>query len=211
LILKINADNPQERLINQVVETLEKGGIIIYPTDTVYGIGCDIKNKAAVERICLIKGVDPQKTNFSCICESPAIISEYASGVSTPVYKLMKQVLPGPYTFILKASKRIPSHFQSKKKSVGIRVVDHKIPTAIVARLGNPILTTSLKDTDDILEYITDPELIFERYKKLVDIVIDGGIGGSIASTVIDCSEEDGTVTVVREGLGPIDVLDIQE
>lgn len=209
MLLKINPENPQERLIEQVVETLRNGGLIIYPTDTVYGLGCDIKNKKAIERLCQLKGVAPEKTNFSCICADVSILSEYASGVSTKVYKIMKQVLPGPYTFILRASKNIPSYFQSRKKTVGIRVVNNEIPTAIVRALGNPIVTTSLKHEDKIREYNTDPELIYERYEKLVDIVIDGGVGGNVASTIIDCSEDD-SVIVVREGLGSIDFLDIQ-
>jgi tRNA threonylcarbamoyl adenosine modification protein (Sua5/YciO/YrdC/YwlC family) len=211
LLLKINPENPQERLINQVVECLNDGGVIIYPTDTVYGMGCDIKNKKAIERLCKIKNVSPEKTNFSCICEDVSIISNYATGVSTRVYKLMKQALPGPYTFILKASKNVPSHFQSRKKTVGIRVVDNAIPTEIVRKLGNPIVTTSLKHETGVEEYNTDPELIYERYAKLVDIVIDGGIGGHTASTIIDCSGGDDEVIVVREGLGSLDILEIRE
>lgn len=209
LLLKINPENPQERLIEQVVQTLKDGGLIIYPTDTVYGLGCDIKNKKAIERLCQLKGVSPEKTNFSCICADVGILSEYATNVSTNVYKMMKHALPGPYTFILRASKNIPSHFQSRKKTVGIRVVANNIPTEIVKALGNPIVTTSLKHEDSILEYNTDPELIYERYSKLVDIVIDGGMGGNVASTIIDCSEDD-NIVIVREGLGPIDFLDIQ-
>lgn len=197
--------------MERVVETLKDGGVIIYPTDTVYGLGCDINNKKAVERVAQIKGVNPANANFSCICEDVSIISEYAAQVSTPVFKLMKQLLPGPYTIIVKASKSIPSHFQSKKKTVGIRVVDHNIPTEIVRRLGNPILTTSLKGDDEVLEYNTDPELIYERYKKLVDIVIDGGFGGNMPSTVIDCSQGDDNIAVLREGLGPIDMFEIEE
>ena len=210
MLIHINPDNPQERLIDTVVESLRVGGLIIYPTDTVYGLGCDIRNKKAVEQLCQIKGLDPEKTHFSCICESVSIISDYATGVDTQVYKLMKQSLPGPYTFILKASKKIPSHFLSKKKTVGIRVVDHKIPTEIVRRLGNPIVTTSLRDDDDAQEYRTDPELMYDKYRKLVNIVIDGGPGGVEPSTIIDCSEE-GKIIIVREGLGSIDMLEMAE
>ncbi|MCS6903863.1 MAG: L-threonylcarbamoyladenylate synthase [Bacteroidia bacterium] len=206
MLLKIHKDNPQPRLIEKVVECLKNDGVIIYPTDTVYGLGCDIKSKKAIERICLIKNLDPEKNHFSCICENVSIISEYAVGVSTPVYKLMKKALPGPYTFILKASKNIPRHFQSPKKTVGIRVVDHPIPTEIVRLLGNPIVTTSLKHEDEIIEYNTDPELIYEKYKKLVDIVIDAGAGGNIPSTVIDCSDEN-NITVLREGLGDPSII----
>lgn len=206
MLLRINKDNPQERLIDQVVECLQNDGVIIYPTDTVYGLGCNIHSKKAIERVCRIKNANPEKVNFSCICEDLSIVSEYANGVSTPIYKLMKKTLPGPYTFILKASKKIPRHFQSTKKTVGIRVVDHLIPTMIVRKLGNPIVTTSLKHEDEILEYRTDPELIYERYEKFVDIVIDGGYGGNVPSTIIDCSEED-EIILIREGLGAIDIL----
>lgn len=205
MLLKINKDNPQERLLEKVVEALRNDGVIIYPTDTVYGLGCDINSKKAIERICQIKGVDPEKVSFSCICSDVSILSDYAVGVSTPIYKLMRRALPGPYTFIVKASKKIPRHFQSKRKTVGIRVVDNNIPTEIVRMLGNPILTTSLKTDPEAEEYATDPELIFERYQKLVDFVIDGGIGGINASTVIDCTEDE--PIVLREGLGSLDVL----
>ncbi len=211
LLLKINPENPQDRHIDRVVECLRDGGVIIYPTDTVYGLGCDIKNRKAIERVAQIKGVDPSRTNFSCICPDLSILADYTTGVSNTVFKLMKAALPGPYTFILPASKNVPSFFQSKKKTVGIRVVSNPIPTLIVQRLGNPIVTTSLKHDDEILEYNTDPELIFERWGKLVDIVIDGGPGGNIASTIIDCSEGEGQITVLREGLGSLDLLDIQD
>jgi tRNA threonylcarbamoyl adenosine modification protein (Sua5/YciO/YrdC/YwlC family) len=207
ILLKIHKENPQERLLQKVVACLQNDGVIIYPTDTVYGLGCDIKSKKAIERICLIKNLSPEKANFSCICQDLSIISEYAIGVTTPVYKLMKKALPGPYTFILKASKNIPRHFQSPKKTVGIRVVDNPIPTEIVRLLGNPIVTTSLKHEDEILEYNTDPELIYDRYKKVVDIVIDGGAGGNIPSTVIDCSNEN-EILVLREGLGDPGIID---
>ena len=211
LLLNINPETPQDRHIDRVVECLRDGGVIIYPTDTVYGLGCDIKNRKAIERVAQIKGVDPARTNFSCICPDLSILADYTTGVSNTVYKLMKAALPGPYTFILPASKNVPSFFQSKKKTVGIRIVSNPIPTLIVQRLGNPIVTTSLKHDDQVLEYNTDPELIFERWGKLVDIVIDGGPGGNIASTIIDCSEGEGQITVLREGLGSLDLLDIQD
>ncbi|MCS7074814.1 MAG: L-threonylcarbamoyladenylate synthase [Bacteroidia bacterium] len=206
MLLKINPQNPQERLLNKVVDCLRDDGVIIYPTDTVYGIGCDIHSKKAIERICRIKGVKAEKANFSCICESLSIISEYAIHVSTPIYKMMKRVLPGPYTFILQASKKIPRHFQSDKKTVGIRIVNHKIPTEIVRLLGNPIVTTSLKIPDTILEYPTDAEIIYEMYEKLVDIVIDGGPGGIHASTIVDCSSGE-DFEIIREGLGSTEDL----
>jgi tRNA threonylcarbamoyl adenosine modification protein (Sua5/YciO/YrdC/YwlC family) len=203
-LLRINPDNPQPRLIQQVVNILENDGVVIYPTDTVYALGCDIKSKKGLEKIAQIKGLSLEKAHFSCICESVGIISDFAVGVSTPVYKTMKRLLPGPYTFILKASKKIPHFFLSDKKTVGIRVVNHKIPTEIVRLLGNPLVTTSLRDDDN--EYPTDAELIYEKYKKQVDCVIEGGPCGWIASTVIDCTGD--KPVVVRAGLGPVDVLE---
>jgi tRNA threonylcarbamoyl adenosine modification protein (Sua5/YciO/YrdC/YwlC family) len=213
MLLTIHPQHPPERLLRQVVECLQRGGVVIYPTDTVYGIGCDINNKSAIERVARIKGVDPAKENFACICHDVGIISTYAVQVSTPLYKLMKSALPGPYTFILKASKTIPRHFQSRKKTVGIRVPDHKVPTELVRLLGNPILTASLKDEDELRQYTTDPELIHERYHKLVDIVIDSGPGGTVPSTIIDASEQDALgnekLVVVREGKGELAHLNI--
>jgi len=206
MLLRINPQNPQQRLIERVVECLRGGGVIIYPTDTVYGLGCDIKNKRAIERLAQLKGTTIEKANFACILADLSDISEYAVQISTPVYKTMKRALPGPYTFILRASKTIPHFFVSNKKTVGIRVVDHSIPSEIVRQLGNPIVTTSLRDEDLYEEYFSDPELIHERYKGLVDIVIDGGYGGLIPSTIIDCSEDE--FKVIREGLGPVDFPD---
>lgn len=205
--LRIHPENPQERLIQKVVDSLRKGGVVIYPTDTLYAMGCDINNKKALERVCRIKGIKPEKANFSCICESLKIIGEYSVRVTTPVYKLMKRALPGPYTFILEASKSIPRHFQSSKKTVGIRVVDHPIPTAIVEQLGNPILSTSLHSDDSFMEYPSDPEEIYEQYKNLVDIVVDGGWGNLVPSTVINCSNGEDNIEVIREGLGSLDIL----
>lgn len=204
MIIEIHPKNPQERLIKKVVEILKKDGVIIYPTDTVYAIGCDIHSKKAIEKICRIKGVNPEKEHFACICESVSIVSEYAVQVSTPIYKLMKRVFPGPYTFILNASKNIPRHFQSKKKTIGIRVVDHQIPTAIVRELGNPILTSSLKSDDEFLEYMTDAEAIDEKFGHLVDCVIDGGACGLIPSTLVDCATDPDEWTIIREGLGDL-------
>lgn len=209
MLLAIHPTDPQQRLIDRAVEVLADGGVIIYPTDTVYGLGCDILNRKAIERVARLKGVDPEKANFACICADLSIVADYAVNVSTPVYKLMRQALPGPYTFILRASKNIPHYFQSRKKSVGIRVVDHPIPTRIVERLGHPILTTSLKDEQHYLEYPTDPREIYERYQRLVDLVIDGGPGGVEPSTIIDCSGGEGEIRVVREGKGPLAELGI--
>jgi len=207
LLIQIHKDNPQERLLKQVVECLLDGGVIIYPTDTVYGIGCDIKNKKAIEKICRIKGIRPEKASFSCICSDLKDLSEYAVHVNTPVYKMMKRALPGPFTFILQASGQIPRYFQSNKKTVGIRVPDHTIPVALVRLLGNPLVNTSLHDEDEIIEYTTDPDKIYERYSKLVDIVIDGGYGDNSPSTVIDCSMSDDAWEILRVGKGDIDLL----
>ncbi len=205
MLIVIHPENPQERLIKQVVECLKSDGVIIYPTDTVYAMGCDIKSKKAIEKICRIKGVNPEKEHFACIAENVKIISDYAIQVSTPIYKVMKKVLPGPYTFILKASKNIPRHFQSKRKTIGIRVVNHNIPTEIVKKLGNPILTTSLKSDDTYLEYMNDAKEIYQKYGKLVDMVIDGGNCGLIPSTLVDCSDDE--IIVLREGLGDTEIL----
>lgn len=209
MLITIHQDSPQERLIKQVADCLRNGGIIIYPTDTVYGLGCDINNKKAVEKLCRIKGIKPEKANLSCICEDLKTMGKYTLHVHTPLFKMMRRVLPGPFTFIVEASHEIPRHFQSRRKTVGIRVVDNAIATAIVKALGNPIVSTSLREDDDINEYITDPELIHEKYEKLVDMVIDGGIGGYEGSTIIDCSNEN-EIIVVREGAGKIEDLGIE-
>lgn len=195
-------ENPDPRKISQVIDVLEKGGVIIYPTDTVYGMGCDIFNQKAIERIGLIKGVKPKKEHFSFICYDLSNISEYTRSLSTPVFKLMKKALPGPFTFILAANNKVPKLLNSKKKTVGIRVPGHSIPRLLVKELGQPILTTSIRDEDDVIEYSTDPELIYEKYKDLVDVVIDGGYGNNVASTVVDCSSDQ--IEVIREGLGDI-------
>jgi tRNA threonylcarbamoyl adenosine modification protein (Sua5/YciO/YrdC/YwlC family) len=205
MLVRIYPDNPQERQILAVVDCLRKGGVIIYPTDTVYGIGCDINNRKAVERICQIRNIKPDKAQFSFICSDLSNISEYCSQVDNTIFKLMKRVLPGPYTFILGATGKVPKIFQSKKHTVGIRIPDHNIPLAIVRALGNPILTASVHDADQMIEYSTDPELIHERFENLVDIVIDGGYGGTEASTVLNCST--GEIEIVREGKGAIDFL----
>ena len=200
ILLKIYPQTPQISKIDTVVEHLKKGGVIIYPTDTIYGMGCDIYNKKAVERVCRIKGIKPQNLNLSFICQDISQISEYAKRIDTPVYKILKRALPGPFTFILESSSKVPKILSVSKKTVGVRVPDHNIPRLIVERLGNPILTTSIKNVDEIIEYTTDPEIIYDDFKKVVDIVVDGGLGGNIPSTVIDCSNE--TPSVVREGLG---------
>jgi tRNA threonylcarbamoyl adenosine modification protein (Sua5/YciO/YrdC/YwlC family) len=199
-LLKIHPDNPSLYKIEIAVSELKRGGIIIYPTDTVYGIGCDLYNRKAVERLCHIIGIKPGKLKLSFICHDLSNVSEYARSIRTPVFKVMKKAIPGPYTFILQASSKVPKIFDANKKSVGIRVPDNNIVRDIVSLLGNPIISASLKDPDEILEYATDPELIFERYKHIVDIVIDGGFGGNVPSTVADLSVDDWEV--IREGAG---------
>ena len=204
-ILEIHPDNPDKRKIQMVVNCLKAGGVIIYPTDTVYGIGCDLYNPKAIERICRIKGVKPDKMHLSFICYDLSDISTYAKALSTPAFRLMKKALPGAYTFILESSSEVPKIFSVKKKQVGIRVPNHNVPRQIVKELGNPILTTSVKDDDEILEYMTDPSLIAEKYDHLVDIIIDSGYGGNQPSTVIDCTTDE--LNVIREGAGDISLL----
>ena len=203
--LEIHPDNPQGRFIAQAVDTLRKGGVVIYPTDTVYAIGCDINSKKALERVCQIKGIKPEKALFSCICTDLKQVGEYVTHLTTPMFKAMKRSLPGPYTFILDASKNIPRHFQSKRKTVGIRVTEHEVPLALVRELGRPILSTSLKGDDDLYEY--DPDEIWGNYGKIIDLFLDGGWGGTEPSTIIDFSGGDDELTVVREGLGSIDIF----
>ncbi len=202
-LIKINPINPQMNKIAEVVEKKKKGGVIIYPTDTVYGIGCDIHNQKAVERVCKIKNINPQKINLSFICYDLSHISEYTKNLPTNIFKIMKKALPGPFTFILNASGKVPKILHTKKNTVGIRVPDNTIPRLIVKELGNPIITTSIKDEDAILEYSTDPELIYERFKGLVDIVVDGGLGNIEASTIVDCTTDE--PEILREGLGKIE------
>lgn len=199
-LIKLYEENPQESKLDYIVDVLKAGGVIIYPTDTVYGLGCDFSNAKAVQRICQIKDTTPKSLSF--ICFDLSEISEYTRGLSTPVFKVMKKALPGPFTFILNANSNVPKVLNAKKKTVGIRIPDNNIPRMLVKKLGNPIITTSLKDDDEILEYTTDPELIHEKYGNQVDLVIDGGYGGNIASTIIDCSNDD--FELVREGLGDI-------
>lgn len=203
MFLEIFPHNMDMRKMQKVVDCLKSGGLVIYPTDTVYGLGCDIYNKDAVEKICRIKNVKPEKMNFSFICYDLSHISDFTVSVDTPTYKLMKRCLPGPYTFILKANNTIPKLFKNNKKTVGIRVPDNEIARTIVQELGHPILTTSVHHEDDIIDYITDASAIYERYENLVDIVIDGGIGGYKPSTIIDCTGDE--PVVLREGAGPVD------
>jgi tRNA threonylcarbamoyl adenosine modification protein (Sua5/YciO/YrdC/YwlC family) len=204
-LIKIYPENPDPRRIQKIVDILRDGGVIIYPTDTIYGMGCDIFNQKAIERICQIKGVKPQKHNFSFICYDLSNIAEFTRALSTPVFKLMKKALPGPFTFILEANNKVPKLLNNKKKTVGIRVPDHPIPRILVKELGQPILTTSIRDEDDVIEYSTDPELIYEKYKDIVDAVVDGGYGNNVASTVIDCTGEE--IEIVRQGKGEINEI----
>jgi tRNA threonylcarbamoyl adenosine modification protein (Sua5/YciO/YrdC/YwlC family) len=203
--IKLYPENPDPRKIQKIVNILLDGGVIIYPTDTVYGMGCNIHNLRAVERIAQIKGIKVKKHNFSFICYDLSNISEYTRALSTPVFKIMKKALPGPYTFILEANNAVPKILNSNKKTVGIRVPDHAIPRLLVKELGSPILTTSIRDEDDVIEYSTDPELIYEKFRDLVDVVIDGGYGNNVASTILDCTGED--IEVVRQGLGSVEDL----
>lgn len=201
--IKLYPENPDPRKIQKIVNVLLDGGVIIYPTDTVYGMGCNIHNLRAVERIAQIKGIKVKKHNFSFICYDLSNIAEYTRALSTPVFKMMKKALPGPYTFILEANNSVPKILNSNKKTVGIRVPDHAIPRLLVKELGSPILTTSIHDEDDVIEYSTDPELIYEKFRDLVDVVIDGGYGNNVASTILDCTGDE--IEVVRQGLGSVE------
>jgi tRNA threonylcarbamoyl adenosine modification protein (Sua5/YciO/YrdC/YwlC family) len=202
MLLQINPDNPQGRKLDHAIKALEDGGVIIYPTDTVYGLGCDIMNKKAVERIARLRGLDPGKALFSFICKDISQVSEYAAQISNDVFRVMKHNLPGPFTFILKANNRVPKILKNRKDTIGVRIPDNQIILALVEKLGRPILTTSLKSDDEILEYFTDPRDIYDDYAKLVDLVIDGGPGGNQPSTVIDCTGDQ--PTMVREGAGAL-------
>jgi tRNA threonylcarbamoyl adenosine modification protein (Sua5/YciO/YrdC/YwlC family) len=202
--LKIYEDNPNESAIKKVVDVLKNGGLVIYPTDTVYGLGCDITNSKALERIAKIKGIKLEKANFSFICHDLSHISDFIKQIDTSTFKLLKKSLPGPYTFILPGNNSLPKEFK-RKTTVGIRVPDNSIALEIVRQLGNPIVSTSIHDEDEVLEYSTDPELIFEKWQNLVDLVIDGGYGDNIGSTIIDLSGD--APIVIREGKGSLDIL----
>lgn len=198
MLIKLYEDNTNSRVIQKIANALREGGLIIYPTDTVYAIGCDIFHARAVEKICKLKKEDPRKANLSFICDDLSQVSEYAK-VDTPTFKLLKRNLPGPFTFILNGSNKLPRLFK-QKNTVGIRIPDNSILMAIVRELGNPLMSMTLHDTDDQIEYTTDPELIDERYGNSVDLVIDGGIGGIIQSTVVDCTQEE--IQIIRVGKG---------
>ncbi len=200
--IRLYEENPESHKLDKIVKVLNSGGVIIYPTDTVYGIGCDFSNAKAVQRVCQIKNTKPNTLSF--ICFDLSEISEYTKHLSTPVFKVMKKALPGPFTFILEANSQVPKVLNAKKKTVGIRVPDNNIPRELVKRLGRPIITTSIRDEDEVIEYSTDPELIYEKYQHLVDVVIDGGYGDNEPSTVVDCSGD--FFEILREGKGDIDL-----
>lgn len=202
--IKIYEDKPNEAAIAKVVKVLKDGGLVIYPTDTVYGLGCDITNSRALEKIAKIKGVKLEKANFSFICHDLSNLSDYVKQIDTSTFKLLKRALPGPYTFILPGNNNLPKEFK-KKTTVGIRIPDNSIVLEIVRQLGNPIVSTSIRDEDEVIEYTTDPELIFEKWQNLVDMVIDGGYGDNIGSTIIDLSGDE--PIIVREGKGDIDII----
>ena len=202
MIIQIHPENPNPREINKVIECLKDGGVIVYPSDTVYGIGCDIFNRKAVERIARIKGINVKKNNFSFVCSDLSHISDFTKQLGTPTYKLMKRNLPGSFTFILHANSNVPKLFKNNKKTVGIRIPNHNIPREIVQLLGNPLLTTSVKNEDRLIEHITDPYVIYERMKNDVDIVIDAGFLGVIPSTIIDCTKDE--FEIIRQGKGEI-------
>lgn len=205
MLLVIHPDNPDKRKIAEVIKVLKKGGVIIYPTDTVYSMACDLNNRKAVERMAQIKGVKLEKANFSLICHDLSNIADYTVQFGNNIYKMMKRGLPGPYTFILNANNSVPKLFKSKKKTIGIRVPDNNIARILVEELGNPLLSTSVHDDDEILEYITDPELIHEKYENRLDLVIDGGYGKNEASTIIDCTGTE--PEIIREGIGGLDII----
>ncbi len=205
VLLNINPDNPQMRHIQRIVECLRGGGVIIYPTDTVYGMGCDINNRKAVEQVCRLKGIKPEKANLSIMCNDLSQMSEYAVQLDNRLFKMMKKALPGPYTIILKANNSVPKLFKNNKRTIGIRIPNNNIVRTIVEELGNPILTTSLKTDDEIIEHPNDPFDINEQYQKTVDIIIDGGLGGIEGSTIVDCTGNE--PEIIREGAGDVEVF----
>ncbi len=203
-LIKIYKENPDPKRIKEVVELLKNGGLIIYPSDTVYALGCDITHHKALEKIAKIKGVKLEKANLSFVCSDLSNLSDYVRQIDTPTFKMLKRALPGPYTFILPGNNNLPKVFK-KKKEVGIRVPDNQIVKHLVEALGNPIVSTSIKDEDELIEYTTDPELIYEKWQTKVDLVIDGGYGDNVASTVIDLTSH--TPEVIREGKGSLEII----
>lgn len=204
-LLKIHPVNPEQRKIRHVVDILLKGGIIVYPTDTIYGLGCNLMNKKAIEKLCHLLNIKPQKLDLSFICHDLSQISEYVRRIDTPVFKVLKKALPGPFTFILESSTKVPKILDGNKKTVGVRIPDHRVPLQIVETLGNPIITASIKSDDLIREYTTDPEEMYEDFKHKVDLVIDSGAGGNVPSTVVDCTGD--SFEILRQGLGDLDAF----
>jgi tRNA threonylcarbamoyl adenosine modification protein (Sua5/YciO/YrdC/YwlC family) len=202
MLIRIYDENPNQRDILKVVEVLRNGGVIVYPTDTIYGIGCDITQPKAVERVARLKNLKPEKADFSFICHDLSHISDFSKPLSNPVFKLMKKNLPGPFTFIIQANSQVPKMFKNRKKSVGVRVPDNNIIREIVRELGNPVMSTSVRDEDEIIEYTTDPELIEEKFGDLIDMVIDGGYGDNIPSTIVDCTGD--VPEIIRQGKGEL-------
>lgn len=203
MLVRLFNENPNSKEVRKIADVLRRGGLIIYPTDTVYGLGCDITNAKAVEKVARLKGVKIEKSNFSFICSDFSHLSDFTRPFPSHIFKLIKKNLPGPFTFILEANNNVPKYFKGKKKTVGIRIPDNNIIREIVKELGNPILSTSIHDEDEILEYTTDPELIHEKYQDIVDLVIDGGFGELIPSTIVDCSTNE--VEIIREGKGELE------
>jgi tRNA threonylcarbamoyl adenosine modification protein (Sua5/YciO/YrdC/YwlC family) len=202
MLLRVHPDNPGERQLKIITDCLHSGGLVIFPSDTVYGLGCDITQIKAVDKIAQIKGIKREKANFSFICHNLSHLSDFTRPIPNHIFRMMRKTLPGPFTFILNANSNVPHYFQSKKKTVGIRIPNHLVPLQIVEKLGNPIMTTSIHDEDEIIEYSTDPELIYEKYRDIVDIVVDSGHGGNIPSTVVDCTGDE--PVVVRQGKGEL-------
>jgi len=203
MIIKIYPDSPAPRHLKTVVDAFHKGGLVIFPTDTIYGLGCGIQHIKAVNRIAQLKGIKKEKANFSMIINNMSMLAEFTKPIDNHIFRLMRKNLPGPFTFILNASSNIPKIFQSKKKTIGIRMPDNLIINSIIEELGSPIITTSIRDDDEIVEYTTDPELIYEKYSKVVDIVIDGGYGDNEASTIVDCTS--GEPIIIRQGKGELE------
>ena len=205
VFFKLYEENPEQKKIDKILDILRNDGVIIYPTDTVYAFGCSIMSRTAIDRLARLKGMKPGKERFSLIFDGLSQISEYAKNIHTPIFKVMKKALPGPFTFILHSSNKLPKLLHSSKKTVGVRVPNHNIPRTIIQQLGFPIITTSIRDEDEIIEYSTDPELIYEKFGNMVDAIIDGGYGKNIPSTIIDCTQEE--FEVLREGLGDINAI----
>lgn len=203
MFVRLFNENPSPREIRKIAEILRKGGLIVYPTDTVYGLGCDITNQKAVEKVARWKGVKIEKNNFSFICSDFSHLADYTKPIQNNIFKILKKNLPGPFTFILEANNKVPKYFKGKKKTVGIRIPDNNIIREIVLELGNPILSTSIHNDDEIFEYFTDPELINEKFKNIADVVIDGGYGELIPSTIVDCTQDD--IEIIRDGKGELE------